>query len=272
MNIRFMFQCLMTVNLSISLGCAPHVSKAGVEEQNGKGIAMRQEHQKQAKDTWLGKCRNQLSYIDKYKDAIPMLDWSIKKKEEITKLALRKLLETDQEGVGLGINEDNGKLPVNITVGSVTAPQNGFLLSDGEVETIVEWENKGKKEKKRIKSWTGSKEGVEKELENDEGVCLLEYHLKSWGIVQGKDTVVVTADMNEGSDCLQYVDGQWKFEGWSSYGAEPVYSIIMWEEDGEWKSTVRSKILEPLTIYEICQALGEEWGVFPKTATTSFPE
>jgi hypothetical protein len=274
-NVSFISQCLMTiVALSTFQGCAPHVSKAGAEERNSKKIAMRQESPKQAKDTWLGKCRSQLSYLDNYQNTVPSLDWSKEKKEAIVRLALKKVLESVPDWwIGLGKNEDKGKLPVNIIIGLDNAPQNGFLLSDGEIETVVEWNRKGKTDKKIIRSWTGTKAGVEKELKKGEAVCLLGFGLRSWGVVNGRDVVVVTEDLNSGDGCLSYseADGKWLFGGWSSYGAEPVYSIIMWEEGGEWKSTVRSKELEPLTLDEICQALGEEWGVIPKEAAVRSP-
>jgi hypothetical protein len=256
------------IYIILVFGCAPSVSSKNIEEPAPVPAAVKTNGESEKESiypNWIDQCRSHLNYLEKYETMPPELHWNKQKKERVTTLTVKRTLETASEWLELGVNDDNGKLPVNIKIGLEAAPQNGFLLSDGEVQTTVEWQKSEQKEQTPIKSWTGTRDGIEKEIKinGKDTVCLLGLDLLSWGTVSNKDVVVVAEDMNESSGCLEYSDGKWQLEGWSTYGSEPVYSIIMWEENGEWKSTVRSKRVLKLTLDEICQALGEEWKAVP---------
>ena len=262
MNSLFIFRCLAIVFLLFIPSCSSHVSNTGDQKGNldKERRIMSETSQTNAVDNWIRQCRNQLHYLSNFTKTVPALGWSSQKKESIVRLAVKRVLEMAPAWwVTIGENEDNGKLPVNIKVAQSTAPQNGYLLSDGEINTDVEWHRNGKTSNKKIRSWTGAKEGLETVLTEKDAVCLFGFGLRAWGVVDNKDVVVLEEDLNTGDGCLSFDDGNWTFEGWSSFGGEAVFSIIMWEEGGVWKSTVRSKKSEHFTLDEICQSLREEW-------------
>jgi hypothetical protein len=273
----FLVSLVVLISLAC-LRCAQPVQKQKTDQTGLNDAYQKQQEQKRglpsmnaeskpkgAHETWLITCQDQLSYLESHNDPAPKLEWSKTKKEEVLKRSVKYIFELVPKWAFPRKNNDNGTELVNIEINAKSASNNKFILADGEMDTTLDWEKDGAPVKTALRSWTGTKEGIRKKLKDKkDAVCLMSFKLKAWGKVQGKDVVVVLENTNEHAECLQYIDDQWKFMGWSTYGREPVYTMIMWEENNDWKSTIRSKKLFPLEKEEICQVLGEQWGVIPR--------
>lgn len=206
-------------------------------------------------------CRDRLNYFGTSQKT-EFSKWSSQKKRRLLSTALREIWNTNPSIFRSWKNTDSGKILVNIVSHPDDEDTRKFLLKDREFEIEVRSPEDKVEETRIVKTWSGTIDGIEEDLidEPGEAYCMLWFLLTAWGKVNDKDVVVFSYAEGRGA-CFQHVpehfgfETNWAWIPWTSYGMDPVHTIIMWKNKGVWKSTVKSKPLDPLNIEEICNEL-----------------